>query len=80
MARAPKDEFGTVVGNTPVKPAKTVDPVIAEGRTAAAEARAAAAGSAAAAGGTITGGVYTPPANQFLRSLLVFIQILLPVM
>ncbi len=63
MARAPKDEFGTVVGNTPVKPAKTVDPVIAEGRTAAAEARAAAAGSAAAAGGTITGGVYTPPAK-----------------
>jgi hypothetical protein len=63
MARAPKDEFGTVMGNTPVKPAKAVDPVIAEGRTAAAEARAAAAGSAAAAGGTITDSKYTPPAK-----------------
>ena len=62
MARAPKDEFGTVLGDTPVKPAKTVDPVIAEGRTAAAEARAAAKGSATAAGGTITGSKYTPPA------------------
>lgn len=62
MARAPKDEFGTVMGNTPVTPAKTIDPVIAEGRTAAAEARAAAKGSATAAGGTITGGKYTPPA------------------
>ena len=62
MARAPKDEFGTVVGNTPVKPAASVDPVIAEGISAAAEARAAAAGSAAAAGGTITGNKYTPPA------------------
>lgn len=63
MARAPKDEFGTVVGNTPAKPVKTVDPVIAEGISAAAEARGAAAGSAAAAGGTITGNKYTPPAK-----------------
>jgi hypothetical protein len=46
---------------------KTVDPVIAEGRAAAAEARAAAAGSAAAAGGTITDGKYTPPANSLVK-------------
>jgi hypothetical protein len=64
MAKAPIDEFGTVLGDTPAKPKKpkkVVDPVIEEGRTAAAEARAAAAGSAAAAGGTITDGKYTSP-------------------
>lgn len=53
MAR-PRPEFN----RTPI------DPVIAEGRTAAAEARTAAAASAAAAGGTITNGVYTPPIRK----------------
>jgi hypothetical protein len=64
MARAPIDEFGTVLGDTPVKPkkpARVVDPVIEEGKAAALEARNAAKGSAAAAGGTITDGKYTPP-------------------
>ena len=56
MTTAPYDPRS---GNTP--DAKPIDPVIAAGKTAAAEARAAAAGSAAAAGGTITDGKYTPP-------------------
>ena len=64
MARAPKDEFGTVIADTPVKPAKVADPVIAEGLSAAAEARTAAKGSAAAAGGTITDNKYTPPVKK----------------
>lgn len=58
MAIAPYDPRS---GNTP--DAKPIDPVIAAGKTAAAEARATAAGSAAAAGGTITDGKYTPPAK-----------------
>ena len=62
MARAPKDEFGTVIADAPAKPTPVVDPVIAEGISAAAEARTAAKGSATAAGGTITGNKYTPPA------------------
>jgi len=48
-------------GNTP--DTRPIDPVVAEGRIAAAEARAAAASSAAAAGGKITNGKYTPPAK-----------------
>ena len=64
MARAPKDEFGTIIKDIPTrptKPAKVVDPVIEEGRTAAAEARAAAEASALAAGGKIVNNKYVPP-------------------
>jgi hypothetical protein len=63
MAKAPKDEFGTIIEDAPVKPAKVVDPVIAEGLSAAEEARAAAKDSAAAAGGTIVNGKYKAPAK-----------------
>ena len=64
MARAPIDEFGTIIKDIPkrpTKPAKVVDPVIEEGRTAAAEARAAAEASALAAGGKIVNNKYVPP-------------------
>lgn len=61
MARAPKDEFGTIVADAKPTPTPVVDPSVAEAKTAIAEARAAAKVSAAAAGGTIVDNKYTPP-------------------
>jgi hypothetical protein len=66
MARAPKDEFGTIVADAKPTPAPVVDPSVTEAKAAIAEARAAAEASAAAAGGTITNGKYTPPAAPII--------------
>jgi hypothetical protein len=69
MAKAPKDEFGTIIADAKPKPTPIEDPSVTEAKAAIAEARAAAAASAAAAGGTITGGKYTPPANPVVVPL-----------
>jgi hypothetical protein len=63
MARAPKDEFGTIIADAKPKPTPVEDPSVTEAKAAIAEARAADAASAAAAGGAIVDGKYTPPAK-----------------
>jgi hypothetical protein len=63
MARAPRDEFGTIIADPKPKPTPVEDPSVTEAKAAIAEARAAAAASAAAAGGAIVDGKYTPPAK-----------------